>query len=86
MITPEQAQASLERERNAYWIRKNAAKVKPGQGPIDAYSGPPPNRAQMRANRAGGMIWSQRHKPARPSAALLRAAREAAAKAEKVNA
>jgi hypothetical protein len=31
-----------------------------------------PNRADMRANQAGGMIWSQRHRPARPSDALLR--------------
>ncbi len=84
MTTSEQAQASLERERNAYWIRKNADKVRRDDRPsrqerIQARQ-PLPNRKDMRANQSGGMIWSQVARPARPSDELIRAERLRAAR------
>lgn len=70
------AQVGLERERNAYWIRKNAEKLRRQDRPSKQERAqarqPLPNRADMRANQAGGMIWSQRHRPARPSDTILR--------------
>lgn len=77
--TPEQAQAGFERERNAYWIRKNAEKVRrqdqPSRQERATARQPVPNRADMRANQSGGMIWSQRHRSARPSDTIVRAER-----------
>jgi hypothetical protein len=74
VITPEQAQASLEREREAYWKRRNAPppEPEPDMRPISGLGnllgGGGSNRASARASgRYKGVSRSQVAGPSRPT-------------------
>jgi hypothetical protein len=70
----ERAQAGLERERNAYWIRKAAEKVRrQDKQPRQARLTPIPVTRQYYPSTSGNGIWSQIARPARPSATTRRA-------------
>lgn len=83
MTTPEQAQVGLERERAAYWAKRNeppTEDIRPILEAAQQLLGGTSNRAAgRRAGRIKGMIRSQRHRPARRSDALVRAFNIAAA-------
>jgi hypothetical protein len=80
MTTPEQAQASLERERAAYWKRKNAPPappepdIRPISGLAKLLGTGGNNRASARAaGRVQGVTRSQVARPARPTFGQVRA-------------
>jgi hypothetical protein len=71
----ERAQAGLERERRAYWIRKAAAKVRRQEPRRPVGLTPIPAKPQY-PTTSGNQIWSQMKRPARPSDMLVRAERQ----------
>ena len=95
MTTREEiAQAQQDAEREAYWTRRARAKIAKAesepQAPAPQRVHSKRQRKAMRAagtqahylraRQGVGMIWSQRHRPARPSDQLVREAKLAAAK------